>query len=132
VGPIGSIINPARDPVRHKSLPFASSLCGSCSDVCPVKIDIHQQLFISRRMLAERNLLPITKKLGVKLAALVLNRPWLYRLVGRIVRTALRWLPRFLVYHRCNIWGRQRELPPAPPASFRELNRRRNSELNTK
>ena len=38
-GPIGSILNAARDPQQHKSLPFACSLCGSCTDVCPVKID---------------------------------------------------------------------------------------------
>ena len=127
-GPIGSITNAARDPQRHRSLPFASSLCGSCSDVCPVKIDLHQQLFLSRRALAELNLVPKGKKLGVKLAAAVLNRPWLYRLVGRLVRFALRVLPRPLLYNRWNIWGRQRELPPAPPATFRELHRTRQAD----
>jgi L-lactate dehydrogenase complex protein LldF len=35
-GPIGSIVNPARDARQHHSLPFACSLCGSCTDVCPV------------------------------------------------------------------------------------------------
>jgi L-lactate dehydrogenase complex protein LldF len=124
-GPIGSIINPARDPARHKSLPFASSLCGSCSDVCPVKIDLHQQLFISRRELARRGLVPATKRMSIKMAAAVLRRPWLYRVMGRVARMALRWLPRSLVYSRWNVWGRQRELPVAPRASFRELNRKR-------
>jgi L-lactate dehydrogenase complex protein LldF len=38
-GPIGSIVNAARDPEQHRTLPFACSLCGSCTDVCPVKID---------------------------------------------------------------------------------------------
>jgi L-lactate dehydrogenase complex protein LldF len=123
-GPIGSIINPARDPERHQSLPFASSLCGSCSDVCPVKIDLHQQLLIARRHLAERNLVPRGKVFSLKLAAAVFDRPWLYRLVGRLVRTALRVLPHSLIYNRWNIWGRQRELPPAPSASFRELYRK--------
>jgi L-lactate dehydrogenase complex protein LldF len=130
-GPIGSIINPARDPARHKSLPFASSLCGSCSDVCPVKIDLHQQLFLSRRQLAELGHVPRGKVVGIKLAAAVLNRPWLYRLVGRLVRSTLRVLPRSLLYNRWNIWGWQRELPPAPPASFRELHRRRQSERHS-
>lgn len=124
-GPIGSIINPARDPQLHKTLPFACSLCGSCTDVCPVKIDLHQQLFISRRQLANLDLLPWSKKLGVKLAATVLDRPWLYRLAGRVARTSLRFLPRWLLYNRWNIWGRQRELPPAPAATFRNLYRKR-------
>src|SRR5690606_39665120 len=40
-GPIGSVLNPSTDSVRHKSLPYACSLCGSCTDVCPVKIQLH-------------------------------------------------------------------------------------------
>jgi len=131
-GPIGSIINPARDPHAHKTLPYACSLCGSCSDVCPVKIDLHQQLFISRRVIATLGLLPKSKQIGVKLAAKVLDRPWLYRLAGRLMRRALRVLPRWIVYSRANVWGRQRDLPPAPRATFREqyadrLKRRRDS-----
>jgi L-lactate dehydrogenase complex protein LldF len=124
-GPIGSIINAAREPREHKSLPFACSLCGSCSDVCPVKIDLHQQLFISRRQLALFGLVPKGKRYGIKLAAAVLNRPWLYRMVGRLARSVLRILPRSLVYSRFNIWGRQRDLPPPPKQSFRELYRQR-------
>lgn len=120
-GPIGSIINSARDPAQHKSLPFACSLCGSCTDVCPVKIDLHQQLFLSRRELAKRRLVPRGKRLALKLAAVVLNRPWLYGGMGWLARHVLRVLPRWLVYHRWNVWGRQRELPIVPRASFRQL-----------
>ncbi|MEX0643067.1 MAG: lactate utilization protein B [Pirellulales bacterium] len=122
-GPIGSITNAVYDPVAHKSLPFACSLCGSCTDVCPVKIDLHQQLFIARRQLAQQGLLPITKRFGVKLAAFILNRPWLYALTGRAARLKMRWFPRWLLYNRLNPWGRQRELPAAPKKSFRELHR---------
>jgi L-lactate dehydrogenase complex protein LldF len=124
-GPIGSIINAARDPRRHKSLPFASSLCGSCSDVCPVKIDLHQQLFISRRHLARLGLIPKGKKLSLKLSAALFRRPKLYAIFGRLARIALRVLPRWMLYSRVNVWGRQRELPVPPRYSFRELNRKR-------
>jgi L-lactate dehydrogenase complex protein LldF len=131
-GPIGSIINAAREPAQHKSLPYACSLCGSCSDVCPVKIDLHQQLFISRRQLANFGLVPKGKRLSIKLAALVLNRPWLYRFAGRVARFALRVAPRSLIYSRLNIWGNQRELPPPPKKTFRELSRERNKNSRTK
>jgi L-lactate dehydrogenase complex protein LldF len=124
-GPIGSIINAARDPQQHKSLPLACSLCGSCTDVCPVKIDLHQQLFISRRQLVNLGLVSKTKRIGLLIAAAVLKRPWLYRIAGRIARLALRVTPRWVVYNRLNIWGRQRELPPAPRETFRELYRLR-------
>src|SRR5262249_37401647 len=55
-GPIGSILNPARDAERFHSLPFACSLCGSCADVCPVKIDLPNQLIAWRKELATRRL----------------------------------------------------------------------------
>jgi L-lactate dehydrogenase complex protein LldF len=124
-GPIGSILNPLRNFEEHKTLPFACSLCGSCTDVCPVRIDLHQQLFVMRRHLAERKLVSATKRLGAKGAAFVLRRPWLYRLVGRVGRSALRFTPRWLLYHRWNPWGLQRELPAPPPATFRELHAKR-------
>jgi L-lactate dehydrogenase complex protein LldF len=120
-GPIGSIINAHADPREHKSLPGACSLCGSCTDVCPVKIDLHQQLFISRRQLSQLGLVPRTKRWGLKVAAAVLNRPWLYRFVGAASRLLLRVLPRRLTYNRWNVWGHKRELPAAPRKSFREL-----------
>jgi L-lactate dehydrogenase complex protein LldF len=120
-GPIGSIINAAREPHEHKTLPFACSLCGSCSDVCPVKIDLHQQLFISRRQLANFGLVPKSKQIGLKLTAAIFARPWLYRIAGRLTRLGLRLAPRALVYSRLNAWGRQRELPPPPRHPFREL-----------
>jgi L-lactate dehydrogenase complex protein LldF len=124
-GPIGSIINAAREPKEHKSLPFACSLCGSCSDVCPVKIDLHQQLFISRRELANFGLVPRSKRMGLRLTAAILNRPWFYKAAGRAARLALRVLPSSMIYSRFNIWGRQRDLPVPPRETFRELNRKR-------
>ncbi|HXB55062.1 MAG TPA: lactate utilization protein B [Vicinamibacteria bacterium] len=124
-GPIGSILAPMRDPARFASLPFASSLCGSCSDVCPVRIDLHHELLSLRQEIARRRLLPWTKRLGMKVAARILAEPSLYRLSGFLARRVLPALPRALVYASWNIWGRQRELPPLPRESFRTLYRRR-------
>jgi L-lactate dehydrogenase complex protein LldF len=119
-GPIGSIINPARDPAKHHSLPFACSLCGSCTDVCPVKIDLHNQLLAWRKVLAVRGLIEPSKRRLMRLTSAVLRRPWLYRAAGRFGRFALRWGPRWLVYSRFNAWGRQRELPSPPKQSFHQ------------
>jgi L-lactate dehydrogenase complex protein LldF len=124
-GPIGSILAPSVDAKRHKTLPYACSLCGSCDDVCPVKIDLHLQLYAWRHELVKKGLLSRTKRWTMQLAAAVLARPGLYALAGRLGRFALRWLPRFVVYNRFNAWGRQRDLPPAPPKSFRQLYRER-------
>jgi L-lactate dehydrogenase complex protein LldF len=119
-GPIGSILAPARDPAAYHTLPFACSLCGSCTDVCPVKIDLHLQLLTWRKELAHRQLLPWTKRWGMKLLRWVFARPRWYAAVGRWARWFATNLPRVLVYNRWNVWGRQRDLPPLPRKSFRE------------
>lgn len=120
-GPIGSILNPASDSKRYSSLPYACSLCGSCTDVCPVKIDLHHQLLTWRREINARGQLPWTKRWSMKLASFIFRHPSLYRLSGWLGRFSLRLLPRFLKYNRLNAWGKQRELPPAPKVSFRAL-----------
>lgn len=126
-GPIGSILAPSQNSEKYASLPHACSLCGSCTDVCPVKIDLHLQLYAWRQELVKLKLLPWKKRIGMRLGAMVLKRPWLYRLSGRMMRFWLRRLPRFLVYNRLNPWGRQRDLPPMPPQSFRDWYRQRHS-----
>ncbi len=124
-GPIGSILNPARDPGRYATLPYACSLCGSCTDVCPVKINLHEQLLTWRRDIAAAGKLSWSKQAAMKAAAFVLARPGLYRLAGKVARFSLRHLPRLLLYGPWNPWGRQRELPRAPRRSFREQYARR-------
>jgi L-lactate dehydrogenase complex protein LldF len=118
-GPIGSILSPARDPKHYYSLPYACSLCGSCTDVCPVKIDIHHQLLTWRRELAVHGNIPWSKRMSMKIAGFVMRVTWLYLLSGWLARRLLPWLPRFMIYNRFNTWGWQRELPPMPRRSFR-------------
>ncbi|HWB10081.1 MAG TPA: lactate utilization protein B [Pirellulales bacterium] len=122
-GPIGSILSPARDARMYYSLPHACSLCGSCTDVCPVKIDIHHQLLTWRREIAARGLLSWHKRLAMRGASFVLRRTWLYVLLGKMMRGVGPWLPRWLLYSPLNAWGKQRELPTFPRRSFRELYR---------
>jgi len=123
-GPIGSTLAPARDAASHASLPFASSLCGSCSDVCPVRIDLHHQLLAWRQEIVAQGLLPAGKRLSMRLASLVFRFTWLYALAGRVARFFLRTLPGSWTRALSGPWGRQRELPVPPPESFRELYRR--------
>ncbi|HZX43219.1 MAG TPA: lactate utilization protein B [Myxococcaceae bacterium] len=124
-GPIGSVLSPAADAVRNMALPFASTLCGSCSDVCPVRIDLHSQLLAWRRELNARGLTPPAKRWAVGMASWVFQRPWLYRLTGRMVRFFGRLLPGGLLRLLSGGWGREREVPTLPARSFREQWRRR-------
>ncbi|HEX7842921.1 MAG TPA: lactate utilization protein B, partial [Kofleriaceae bacterium] len=124
-GPIGSVIAPQRDPERYASLPFASTLCGSCADVCPVRIDLHHQLLALRQDLVRQRRVPWQKRFVLQLAAWVLAWPAAYRLAGWLARRFLPLVPRRLLYVRWNAWGRQRELPALPRHSFRAQYRRR-------
>ncbi len=120
-GPIGSILSPASNPAKHASLPFASSLCGSCTDVCPVKIDLHHQLLAWRRELAHHGHLAWSKRYAMKAASVVFRSVTLYQLAGAMARWVVPKLPRFLIYNRFNAWGKQRELPSFPAKSFRQM-----------
>jgi L-lactate dehydrogenase complex protein LldF len=124
-GPIGSILNPARDAKQHQSLPYACSLCASCTDVCPVKINLHEQLLTWRREIALRGILASSKRWAMKMGSALFQRPWLYSWAGKLGRFALRISPRFLIYNRFNVWGKQRDLPTPPQRSFRDEFRRR-------
>lgn len=124
-GPIGSILEPARDPEKYASLPHACSLCGSCSDVCPVKIDLHSQLLTWRRDLAKKGLVAWDKRFGLKVASFVMQRAWLFDGLGTLGRWIVPYLPRFLIYHPLNPWGKQREIPEFPESSFRAQFRKR-------
>ena len=119
-GPIGSILNPNLDMKANADLPFASTLCGSCSNVCPVKIDIHEQLWKWRQVLAVEGHVATTKKIGMKGMAYVLERPALYRLFGNMARWFMRVFPFILKSKKLNPWYRQRELPTAPKQSFQQ------------
>lgn len=64
-GPIGAVLTPLLEGYEdYKELPYASSLCGACTEVCPVKIPLHEQLIMHRRKMAEEeNLVPLGEKI---------------------------------------------------------------------
>ena len=81
-GPIGSILNPNLDMKANADLPFASTLCGSCSNVCPVKIDIHEQLYKWRQVLVKEGYTPKNKTIVMKGMATVLSSAIIFNLVN--------------------------------------------------
>ena len=119
-GPIGVIIDPTFNLRKYSALPFASTLNGSCSSVCPVRIDIHEQIYKWRQVIAERHQLPMVKKEAMRLAGKILARPRLYRAAVEAAAAGLERLPRFMIYNPFNAWGRQREVPAAPATTFRQ------------
>ena len=122
-GPIGAVLAPAlAADAETRSLPFASTLCGSCSGVCPVKIDLHDQL-VAWRGTAEVKRAATRRGLG--LAAAVLASPLAYRAVGRAARAVWPLLGRRFAGNPAAAWLRARELPVHPGPSFRSRLRAR-------
>lgn len=118
-GPIGSILAPNLDMSKNADLPFASTLCGSCTNVCPVKIDIHDQLYKWRQVLVKEGHAPLTKTIAMKGMATVLANPMVFDLAGKAGRFVMKHIP-VLVNNDMNPWYKQREMPAPPEESFRE------------
>ncbi|TAH21192.1 MAG: lactate utilization protein [Cytophagales bacterium] len=118
-GPIGIILAPNLDMKQNNDLPFASTLCGSCTNVCPVKINIHEQIWKWRQIVTQEGYAGFEKTQGIKLMNTVLSKPKVYRFVGKMGREIMRFAP-FAVNNSLNKWFKNREMPDAPKESFRE------------
>jgi L-lactate dehydrogenase complex protein LldF len=118
-GPIGSILSPGIDLQKHSSLPFASTLCGSCSDVCPVKINIHEQLYEWRQEITKAQGTN-AKSISMSIANGIFAVPFAYKLSASMMRGALKILPDSITYSGLNTWGKQRDLPELPKETFKD------------
>jgi L-lactate dehydrogenase complex protein LldF len=128
-GPIGAILTPQLIGIENaKSLPFASSLCGACYEVCPVKIDIPAVL-LHLRAAAVRAGAPRSERLAMRTVGFVFAKARRLRLAQRAARIAqrpfvqdgsLRRLPPPL-----SRWTATRDLKPVARQSFRDWWRER-------
>ena len=120
-GPIGAILNPLLKGVGHDeqtdSLPYASSLCGACFEVCPVRIDIPSVLVDLRAQVvdAHRGGVPKPEAAAMKGAAYVLGRSRRLSALERLTGLGMRFTRRF----GPTAWTGARDLPEAPGESFR-------------
>lgn len=118
-GPIGSILAPNLDMKEHADLPFASTLCGSCSNVCPVRINIHDQLYKWRQVIVKEGYASKAKTVGMKVMAFTLSSPGIYNTAGKTGRWILNYAP-LAVNNKFNPWYRQRDMPNGQRESFKE------------
>jgi L-lactate dehydrogenase complex protein LldF len=125
-GPIGSIVSPQLAGLQdHLSLPWASSLCGACAEVCPVKIDIPRVLVHLRGRIAHETASePATERIAMRLLSRIFNSRRGYESAQRALRLGrsplssarlARALPGPL-----GGWTIARELPQIPEQSFRD------------
>jgi L-lactate dehydrogenase complex protein LldF len=126
-GPIGSVITPhLRGLQDWKHLSSASSLCGACTEACPVKIDLHHHLLQNRRNAARQKPRRL-ERLGWKIFGVIVNHPWLYAL-ARLFALLTQPLHALFAGSRVDpvrAWTRSRDLPPVARQSFKNWWRHR-------
>jgi L-lactate dehydrogenase complex protein LldF len=134
-GPIGAVLNPQLRGIEHEidqSLPYASSLCGACFEVCPVRIPIPDMLVHLRKQVADHKRGPHVESTAIALAGWVLSDHKHLELAERAAALAARALP-----HTTHLgplpwpaspWTRARDLPMPPQESFREWWRKNRGE----
>ncbi len=121
-GPIGSVITPhLRGLQDWKHLSSASSLCGACTETCPVKIDLHHHLLQNRRN-AAREKPAFTEQTGFKAFAFLANRPRLWSLAKKFARVTqpLQKLVQGTPLDPARHWTQTRDLPPLANESFKD------------
>ncbi|RYY35055.1 MAG: lactate utilization protein, partial [Sphingobacteriaceae bacterium] len=112
-GPIGSIITPHTDGMKEfKHLSYASTLCGKCTEVCPVKIDIHKMLLLNRRDAVKEGLSPKVEQWSWSI--------WKKSMLSRKLTDFLggKWKNRLMKFAINKTWGKHRELPQVAEKSF--------------
>lgn len=115
-GPIGAVITPhLRSMMHYKHLSYATSLCGKCTEVCPVNIDLHHLLLENRNAAVKNNLSPRVENLGMYAwKKVMMNRKLMDFAGAKLKNFALK-----KVFGQS--WGKRRDLPPIAPKNFGRL-----------
>lgn len=115
-GPIGSVITPhLRGMEQYKHLSYASSLCGNCTEVCPVRINLHELLLINRQESVEENYTSGKEKFSWFL--------WKQASLSRKMMNMASGKTKNKVVSRLfqNVWGERRSFPEFAPKSFNQI-----------
>jgi L-lactate dehydrogenase complex protein LldF len=130
-GPIGAILTPQLMQMQHaQSLPYASSLCGACYEVCPVKINIPEVLIDLRAQVVDQERDQPARffdlmYIGMKAANFIFARPWRFHASQRLARIGLRLFTRRdgWIHSLPSLgakWTQTRDLRGLPKQTFRE------------
>lgn len=111
-GPIGSIISPHLRGMHFKHLSYASSLCGMCTQECPVKIPIHEILLLNRRDSVNQGHNKKSEAYVIKGYKMVMKNRWMINSATPAMKRM------FMATFVKKSWGPRRDLPPFREKSF--------------
>ena len=117
-GPLGINLGMLRSPERYGGNVSGCSLCYSCSDVCPAKIDLGEQIYAWRQEMGEKNLIDWHKKFMVKGMDFAMGGPGRFYAAVGAARIA-EYLPRFVLNNKLNPWyAYGRDIPHFARSTF--------------
>jgi len=119
-GPIGSVLTPHLRGPEFDHLSYASSLCGKCTSVCPVKIDLHHHLLQNRRNAVSAGRKPLSERMAFR------GWRWLMMNSGRYARLSKVGLCAARAFSSIGAsplkkWTAYRAAPEFPKKSFRDM-----------
>lgn len=119
-GPIGINLGMLKNPEEYSDNVSACSLCLSCSNVCPVKIDLGEQIYRWRQDMDKIGRASSEKKLMSGGMKFLMERPALFNTALKFA-PLVNHFPRFAIYNGLNAWGKGREMPAFAKESFNEM-----------
>lgn len=124
-GPIGAVLAPLLEGYENmKELPYASSLCGACTDVCPVKIPLHNLLLEHRKDIVAQGLTGKTEQMAFKAFSFIANHPFVYDKTVKMARTGLSVFAKDESISNgpglLKEWTKSRDFPKPAKQSFRD------------
>jgi len=125
-GPMGSVLTPSLLGVEEAgNLPNASTFCGRCESVCPMKIPLPKMMRHWREREYEKKLSPAAYRTGLSLWAFFARRPALYHALSGMAARVLGWAGkrhgRFRALPLAGGWTRVRDMPAPEGRSFQSL-----------
>ena len=118
-GPIGINLGMLRNKKKYTDNVSACSLCCSCDNVCPVKVNLSEQIYRWRQELDSLGKADCMKKAMSNGMKVLFDHPSLYRTALKLAPWA-NHAPRFAIYNSLNGWGEGREMPVFAKQSFHE------------
>jgi L-lactate dehydrogenase complex protein LldF len=128
-GPMGAVLTPSLAGIEETGkLPNASTFCGRCEEVCPVRIPLPKLMRHWREREFERHLQPAAARYGLGLWAAFARRPAIYRAATRLAMRVLGWFGGKGRFHSLPLaggWTRHRDFPAPQGETFQSLWKKR-------
>lgn len=135
-GPIGAVLSPLLGGYDdYKELPYASSLCGACTEACPVKIPLHELLIRHRQIIVEREgKSPAAEKFLMKVYNMGASSPALYNMATKMIPKVTSPLTDGEKFKKgpgpLKMWMEARDFPAPNEESFRSWFKKRQKRGN--